>query len=569
MQGEAGRQTGGVSGRRVVGVREFVLLAVGFGCMVGFARMASLGFVGYFDRGVLESADTWYGLRAGASLFTLGLLALAGWKRWFAIGTKTLVTALALAIAAAIVFAVDETGATGPFVAVAGGCSAAVLMYAWMLLLGTYDVASIAAATLAGLLVSGAIVMGVPRLDVALALVVAVVAAFVAGAFMLLLDVDLEACAPDGPPQGGDVARVPWLTVTMTLACGFISTVLYGIAEQLTWLYDWTSNQVAFGLAVFATIGTTFALMLRVRSWAHLVWVPSFVLLVLALVFACFSIRESIQIAVGLLLAAVFCAHFLHWAIFPALFSTLRIPRAFLAGVVLVCVNGSLASALGDALGTALPHSVQNLGGVAGITAILLGVVFAVTLAAYRHVFGAVGFLSAGVLGPLSRGELNAAHTGVSVGEGLGSEPFGQPGPASPIVQHSVDGPNEPARPPEIAASAVSATSVLAATDASPEPVAVPPSAALPEGVAAPASPEPANPLVLLESRIETLSAECGLTPRECEVAMLTAQGFSGAYIAERLVVSNSTVRFHQQNIYRKLDVHSRNELIELVSEAQ
>lgn len=64
--------------------------------------------------------------------------------------------------------------------------------------------------------------------------------------------------------------------------------------------------------------------------------------------------------------------------------------------------------------------------------------------------------------------------------------------------------------------------------------------------------------------RVENHAAEYGLTPREIEVAKLTAQGFSCAYIAEKLVVSNSTVRFHQQNIYRKFDVHSRNELIEL-----
>ena len=49
-------------------------------------------------------------------------------------------------------------------------------------------------------------------------------------------------------------------------------------------------------------------------------------------------------------------------------------------------------------------------------------------------------------------------------------------------------------------------------------------------------------------------------------MALFTVQGFSCAYIANKLVVSNSTVRFHQQNIYRKFDVHSRNELIEAVN---
>ena len=66
-----------------------------------------------------------------------------------------------------------------------------------------------------------------------------------------------------------------------------------------------------------------------------------------------------------------------------------------------------------------------------------------------------------------------------------------------------------------------------------------------------------------MTSRVQGSASEYGLTPRETEVAILTAQGFSCTYIAEKLVVSNSTVRFHQQNIYRKYDVHSRNELIE------
>ena len=78
---------------------------------------------------------------------------------------------------------------------------------------------------------------------------------------------------------------------------------------------------------------------------------------------------------------------------------------------------------------------------------------------------------------------------------------------------------------------------------------------------------EPAEPLDALKSHLDALAAEYGLTPREAEVALFTVQGFSCAYIANKLVVSNSTVRFHQQNIYRKFDVHSRNELIELVSE--
>ena len=77
---------------------------------------------------------------------------------------------------------------------------------------------------------------------------------------------------------------------------------------------------------------------------------------------------------------------------------------------------------------------------------------------------------------------------------------------------------------------------------------------------------QPVVPVDALKVRLDLLAEQYGLTPREAEVALLTVQGFSGAYISEKLFVSNSTVRFHQQNIYRKFDVHSRNELIEAVT---
>jgi PAS domain S-box-containing protein len=48
------------------------------------------------------------------------------------------------------------------------------------------------------------------------------------------------------------------------------------------------------------------------------------------------------------------------------------------------------------------------------------------------------------------------------------------------------------------------------------------------------------------------------LTPRELEVLQLAADGFSGRKIAERLVVSPSTVKTHFDHIYEKLGVSDR-----------
>lgn len=52
------------------------------------------------------------------------------------------------------------------------------------------------------------------------------------------------------------------------------------------------------------------------------------------------------------------------------------------------------------------------------------------------------------------------------------------------------------------------------------------------------------------------------LTPREQEVLKLIAEGLSNAEIAELLVISAKTVDRHRENIMRKLNLHSRVDLV-------
>lgn len=53
-----------------------------------------------------------------------------------------------------------------------------------------------------------------------------------------------------------------------------------------------------------------------------------------------------------------------------------------------------------------------------------------------------------------------------------------------------------------------------------------------------------------------------GLTDRELEVLTCVADGASNAEIGERLSISPKTVSRHRENIMRKLNLHSRTELV-------
>jgi two-component system response regulator NreC len=57
-------------------------------------------------------------------------------------------------------------------------------------------------------------------------------------------------------------------------------------------------------------------------------------------------------------------------------------------------------------------------------------------------------------------------------------------------------------------------------------------------------------------------AAEGELTGREQEVLVLIAQGLTNPEIADRLVISVKTVDRHRENIMRKLNLHSRIELV-------
>ena len=68
-----------------------------------------------------------------------------------------------------------------------------------------------------------------------------------------------------------------------------------------------------------------------------------------------------------------------------------------------------------------------------------------------------------------------------------------------------------------------------------------------------------------LALRCAAMTEAYGLTPRESEILDLLARGRSKAYIADALFISENTVRGHVKRLYAKLDVHSKQELVDRV----
>ena len=73
-------------------------------------------------------------------------------------------------------------------------------------------------------------------------------------------------------------------------------------------------------------------------------------------------------------------------------------------------------------------------------------------------------------------------------------------------------------------------------------------------------------PSVSPEVRIERTGDEFGLTKREREILMLMYRGRSNREIAEMLFLSESTVKTHVYNIFRKMGIRNRVEAICIVN---
>jgi DNA-binding CsgD family transcriptional regulator len=67
------------------------------------------------------------------------------------------------------------------------------------------------------------------------------------------------------------------------------------------------------------------------------------------------------------------------------------------------------------------------------------------------------------------------------------------------------------------------------------------------------------------EARCKFLGEQAGFTHREYDVLSLVGRGRSIPSTSKALFVSENTVKSHVKSIYQKLDVHSKQELMDLI----
>ena len=80
-----------------------------------------------------------------------------------------------------------------------------------------------------------------------------------------------------------------------------------------------------------------------------------------------------------------------------------------------------------------------------------------------------------------------------------------------------------------------------------------------------PAGPAATSTTDDIETRLLLMGKHYDLTRREVDIARLLIRDLSKVQIGEALCLSESTIRTHARNLYAKLDVHSREQLKELV----
>ncbi len=283
---------------------------------------------------------------------------------------------------------------------------------------------------------------------------------------------------------------------------------------------------------------------------------------------AAFTLLVSITVAlyIGLLLAAAAPGVLTSTGYLSVLTVVLRTLRVFIFLVLMTMCYRDAASPVStfgllfllvEVLGAVLCYEVAPWAFVvAGVDPVAVRIpvmsaasgLLAVVLAAFlaMHVAG-----EGGAVVRDGRAEFLAGADESGVASGIAARPAGAgacaPGPSAGGSCRAADAAGGPAGGTGPSACGVAGPSGSPFVPSSP-------------ALAAPAGRDPAR-----RERCRALGAAHSLTERECDIAYYLSLGFSVKRIADILCISANTVSTHSARLYRKMGIHARQELIDLV----
>lgn len=399
------------------------------------------------------------------------------------------------------------------YAAVAGmGAGSAVVMLCWGALMGVLPSRASCMAAAAAFFLSCLLQLALSALPPASVAACNVCAAAASAALWALAARGLAWPAwafrrAPAPGRGG--ADVPWKAFALFFFCSLAGSLIERVA---TLLYPGISEGVGAVAGAVASLvlllAVVWAVVLKGRDFAS-VW-PAFMIALLAslmLVPAAGLVPE--EWALALVVAEKRCLVVLLWVLLASTAFRGELPVVATFGLGYVGLQ-SLPNLLGQVAGVGVAGAVAAL--PSGTAALCAAMAFVIVVALVLTLFDR-SILTEGFRGaPAGRAAQGRAAEGGVVTAG------GSAG---------------------LAGAAVSSSS--------------------------PALPGGAGGAYDLPGAVEALGRRFDLSARERQVVLLLARGHTFPRISDELGVTMNTIRSHARSIYRKLDVHTRQELVDLV----
>ena len=273
--------------------------AIGLGFMLVYCRAFATGFEGNLPMSGQPEMPTFAFACSIARVSAVILMVAAGCIWRVSVNRLALVGSGVAMAASALVLSGGLGLAEGMPFALLAGIGSGIVMLATMMFFSSLGIRDIVVASFGGLVIGGAVIGGLMRLDAMPALVLLIVAGLVSGLYLLLADPQLESCRADGVPRVEQLRDFPWFAAIAFAIGGFTASLLYGASQALGWNVVGQVNYPLFGVAIVLVLGSSAYIVLQGEEAICAAWLPLFIVLLLAMMLACYNEAELAPSASG------------------------------------------------------------------------------------------------------------------------------------------------------------------------------------------------------------------------------------------------------------------------------